>query len=179
MPIGRVSLLLFVANLLMLSFAGLLPADNGAMFRAGAGLLSFTCTDDYWLDSSRALSLTLGTPLIVAGIVCLLVFGAYGSEELKRQRNGASVATACWMGAGACILLGFSYFPCNSFYNGFAAAGGLTSHRQGHALRELLAESALAFNALYASIFCATSYCAALGLQLLRKLPASLSKLPD
>ncbi|MGE9763100.1 hypothetical protein [Pseudomonas sp. PDM20] len=179
MPIGRISLLLLVANFLMLSLTGLLPTGDGEVLRAGAELLSFTCSDAHWLNSWRVLNLTLGVPLIAAGIACYLLFGDYSLEELKRMRNGASVATACWMGAVACILLAFSYFPCNSFYNAFAEADGPISHRLGHALRELLTGSALAFNALYALFFCGASYCGALGLKLLRKLPAPLPKQPD
>jgi hypothetical protein len=179
MPIGRISLLLLAANFLVLSLAGLLPTSDGGILRAGVELLPFTCSGAYWLNSWRVLNLTLGVPLIAAGFACYLLFGDYSKEELKRTRNGASVATACWMGAVACILLAFSYFPCNSFYNAFAEAGGPTSHRLGHALREMLAGSALAFNALYAFFFCGVSYCVALGLKLLKRLPTSRSKQPD
>jgi hypothetical protein len=179
MPIGRISLLLLVANFLVLSLAGLLPTGNGGILRAGVELVSFTCSDAYWLNSWRVLNLTLGAPLIAAGIACYLLFGDYSKEELKKTRNGASVVTACWMGAVACILLAFSYFPCSTFYNAFAEADGLTGHRQGHALRELIAGSTVVFNVLYAFFFCGASYCVALGLKLLRKLPAPLPKQPD
>lgn len=169
MSIGRVSLLLLATNFLVLSLIGLLPTADGAMFRAGAELLSFTCSDGHWLDGWQSLALTLGIPLTAAGVACFLVLGVYGSEELKKQRNGASVAAASWMAAIACVLLGFSFFPCNSFSTGLAEPGGSSAHRKGHLLLSLLMDSRPTFNLFYAFMFCCISYCIALGLKLLGK----------
>jgi len=175
MPIGRIGLFIFIANFLVISLVSLIPEGHTATmaFSAGAELLSLTCNDGYWLDNRRALSLVLGIPLSTIGVLCLLALGAYTSEELKRKRNAASVMTACWLAATACVLLSFSFFPCNEFYNDFAEAGGLSAHRKGHALRNLLAGSWPIFNAFYALLFCSISWTIALGLKLLVRTPGN------
>ncbi|KJJ94472.1 hypothetical protein UB43_28125 [Pseudomonas sp. 21] len=176
MPIGRISLLLLATNFLVLSLIGLLPTADGAMFRAGTELLSFTCTDGFWLDSWQSLALTLGIPLTALGIFCFLLLGVYSGEELNRQRNGASVATASWLLAAACTLLSFSFLPCNSFSSGFAEPGGSSAHRKGHLLLSLLMDSRPTFNLFYAFMFCCISYCIALGVKLLGKVSALPTK---
>ncbi|WP_370601536.1 hypothetical protein [Pseudomonas nitroreducens] len=177
MPIGRIGFLLIIANFLVISLVWLVPESDGATmaFSAGAQLLSSTCSGSggYWLDDRRALSLALGIPLSAAGVLCLLAFGAYAGEELKRKRNGASVMTACWLAVAACVFLSFSFFPCSEFYNDFAEAGGLSANRMGHALRNLLAGSWPIFNVFYACLFCAISWTTALGLMLLVRTPGN------
>ncbi|WP_152223899.1 hypothetical protein [Pseudomonas sp. SCB32] len=177
MLIGRIGFLLFIANFLVISLVWLVPESDSAalLFSAGAQLLSSTCSGSggYWLDDRRALSLALGIPLSAVGVLYLLAFGTYTSEALKRKRNGASVMTACWMAATACVLLSFSFFPCNEFYDDFAEAAGLSANRTGHALRNLLAGSWPIFNAFYACLFCAISWTIALGLKLLIRTPGN------
>lgn len=173
MPVGRIALLLFIANWLIISLVRLVPEGNSlsSMLGPATELLSFSCRDGYWLDAHRVLSLALGVPLSAVGFVCFLTFGVYTREELLRKRNGASVMAACWLMAAAGILLGFSFFPCNGFYNGFAEAGGLSANRAGYALRSLLTGSWPMFTAYYSLFFCGISYCAALGLKLLITAP--------